>query len=167
MIPGHCVRSGADTLAKPLWIVGLADLLQDLDDEMPAAADRSVPVVLPVALDQTYDYAVPDGLVPEPGSFVLVPFGPQTRIGVVWDRAVGAPPAADGPARRRARARSPRRASQRACSNTRTTPGRANGKAAPSPRCCSQAITRELPNGGANRRKSSPKSAAPICGNAT
>ncbi len=74
-----------------------------MDDVTPAAAGQSVPVVLPVALDQTYDYAVPDGLVPEPGSFVLVPFGPQTRIGVVWDRAVGAPPAADGPARRRAK----------------------------------------------------------------
>ena len=24
-----------------------------------------------------------------PGSFVLVPFGPQSRIGVVWDSAVG------------------------------------------------------------------------------
>ena len=25
----------------------------------------------------------------EPGTFVLVPFGPQSRIGVVWDCAVG------------------------------------------------------------------------------
>ena len=24
-----------------------------------------------------------------PASFILVPFGPQTRIGVVWDRTVG------------------------------------------------------------------------------
>jgi len=48
-----------------------------------------VPVLLPVALDQTYDYVSIDGEVPEPGSFVVVPFGPQMRIGVVWDRAVG------------------------------------------------------------------------------
>ena len=49
-------------------------------------------MLLPVALDQTYDYAPPPdtevaALVP--GSFVLVPFGPQTRIGVVWDRPLG------------------------------------------------------------------------------
>jgi primosomal protein N' (replication factor Y) (superfamily II helicase) len=49
------------------------------------------PVVLAVALDQTYDYLVPDGLELEPGAFVLVPFGPQSRIGVVWDRAIGDP----------------------------------------------------------------------------
>jgi len=48
-----------------------------------------VPVLLPVALDQTYDYLNPDGLVLEPGCFVLVPFGPQTRIGIVWDKALG------------------------------------------------------------------------------
>ena len=44
-----------------------------------------MPVLLPVALDQTYDYLVPDGLEVEPGAFVLVPFGPQSRIGIVWD----------------------------------------------------------------------------------
>lgn len=43
-----------------------------------------VPVLLPVALDQTYDYTLPDGTELAPGTFVLVPFGPQTRIGVVW-----------------------------------------------------------------------------------
>ena len=46
-------------------------------------------MLLPVALDQTYDYLVPEGLELPPGSFVLVPFGPQTRIGIVWDRVVG------------------------------------------------------------------------------
>ena len=50
-----------------------------------------VPVLLTVALDQTYDYLVPDGLELEPGCFVLVPFGPQSRIGVVWDTPVGEP----------------------------------------------------------------------------
>ena len=42
-----------------------------------------------VALDQTYDYLVPAGFEAAPGSFVLVPFGPQTRIGIVWDEAKG------------------------------------------------------------------------------
>jgi primosomal protein N' (replication factor Y) len=51
-----------------------------------AAAQSRVPVLMPVALDQTYDYVVPPGLTLEPGAFVLVPFGPQVRIGVVWDR---------------------------------------------------------------------------------
>jgi primosomal protein N' (replication factor Y) len=44
-----------------------------------------VPVLLPVALDQTYDYLAPEGLDLEPGTFVVVPFGPQSRVGVVWD----------------------------------------------------------------------------------
>jgi primosomal protein N' (replication factor Y) (superfamily II helicase) len=49
-----------------------------------------VPVLLPVALDQTYDYLVPEGAEPPPpGSFVMVPFGAQSRIGIVWDRGVG------------------------------------------------------------------------------
>jgi primosomal protein N' (replication factor Y) len=54
-----------------------------------AADAPRVPILLPVALDQTYDYLVPQGLDPQPGQFVLVPFGPQHRIGIVWDRAVG------------------------------------------------------------------------------
>ena len=44
---------------------------------------------MPVALDQTYDYLLPEDIEATPGSFVLVPFGPQSRIGVVWDTAVG------------------------------------------------------------------------------
>jgi len=60
------------------------------DHEEKARADR-VPVLLPVALDQTYDYLLPEGTRIEPGSFVHVPFGPQSRIGVVWDRPAGEP----------------------------------------------------------------------------
>ena len=49
-----------------------------------------VPVLMPGApLDQTYDYLVPPGMEIEPGGFVLVPFGPQTRMGVVWDKPQG------------------------------------------------------------------------------
>ncbi len=66
-------------------------LFEDEEPAPPVAADDAprVPVLMPVALDQTYDYLVPDGLVVEPGQFVLVPFGPQHRIGIVWDRVVG------------------------------------------------------------------------------
>jgi len=65
-------------------------LLEPLERGERRIASRA-PVVLAVALDQTYDYLVPDGLELEPGAFVLVPFGPQSRIGVVWDRCVGDP----------------------------------------------------------------------------
>ena len=48
-----------------------------------------VPVLMPVALDQTYDYLAPKDFDLQPGSFVLVPFGPQNRIGIVWDEPRG------------------------------------------------------------------------------
>ena len=65
------------------------DSLLQLLDGAEGGTERTVPVLLPVALDQTYDYLVPEGLELEPGCFVLVPFGPQSRIGIVWDKAVG------------------------------------------------------------------------------
>jgi len=49
----------------------------------------AVPVLLPVALDQTYDYLLPAEGEAHPGAFALVPFGTQTRIGLVWDRPPG------------------------------------------------------------------------------
>ena len=52
-------------------------------------ARATVPVLLPVGLDQTYDYLLPPGLEVLPGCFVLVPFGPQSRIGIVWDEPRG------------------------------------------------------------------------------
>ena len=63
-------------------------LFEPLESEARAGTQLA-PVVLAVALDQTYDYIVPEGLEVEPGCFVLVPFGPQSRIGVVWDKPVG------------------------------------------------------------------------------
>ena len=45
--------------------------------------------MLPVALDQSYDYLMGETGMPQPGDFVLVPFGPQVRIGIVWDAPVG------------------------------------------------------------------------------
>ena len=62
-------------------------------DAAPVAAvdlRPRAPVLLPVALDQTYDYLLPPGTEVEPGQFVMVPFGPQSRIGIVWRAAVGA-----------------------------------------------------------------------------
>ncbi|MCB1526228.1 MAG: primosomal protein N' [Hyphomicrobiaceae bacterium] len=70
----------------------LESLLDQLDGGEAAKGREAVPVLLPVALDQTYDYFTPPDAEAEglrPGAFVLVPFGPQRRIGVVWDKAVG------------------------------------------------------------------------------
>ena len=50
-----------------------------------------MPVLLPVALNRTYDYLLRDGVTAAPGNFVLVSFGAQARIGIVWDA-----PFADG-----------------------------------------------------------------------
>lgn len=43
-----------------------------------------VSVLIPLALPGPYDYQVPDGLIVEPGSYVVVPLGPQELVGVVW-----------------------------------------------------------------------------------
>lgn len=62
-------------------------LLDSLDDDKQAVT--TVPVLLPVALSQTYDYLLPDDEPIAPGAFVVVPFGPQNRIGVVWSEPLG------------------------------------------------------------------------------
>ena len=46
-------------------------------------------VVMPVALDTVYSYLVPEGLLVEPGSTVMVPFGPRETHGLVWSIAQG------------------------------------------------------------------------------
>jgi primosomal protein N' (replication factor Y) len=69
----------------------LESLLDQLDEDR-ALESAPVPVLLPVALSQTYDYRLPEGEGAagiRPGVFVVVPFGPQRRIGVVWNKAVG------------------------------------------------------------------------------
>ncbi len=47
-------------------------------------ATAFVDVLVPVALDQTYSYRVPDGLELAPGDLVSVPLGPRAVTGVVW-----------------------------------------------------------------------------------
>ncbi|MGL5361836.1 MAG: primosomal protein N' [Bosea sp. (in: a-proteobacteria)] len=47
----------------------------------------TVDVLIPLALDQPYSYAVPPGLSILPGDVVRVPLGPRETVGVVW--AVG------------------------------------------------------------------------------
>ena len=48
-----------------------------------------VSVLIPLALFTAYDYAIPEGLVPDgqtlaPGDFVSVPLGRRSVMGVVW-----------------------------------------------------------------------------------
>lgn len=50
---------------------------------------RRVRVLVPLALPEPYDYAVPDGMAVEDGSYVIVPLGAQRLIGVVWGPSEG------------------------------------------------------------------------------
>jgi len=57
---------------------------------MALASEHSVAEVLvPVAVDQTYSYAIPPGLVLSPGDFVQVPLGSRKTFGVVWELRAG------------------------------------------------------------------------------
>ena len=51
---------------------------------MPADSPQIAEVLLPLALDGPYSYRIPAGLVLGPGSYVVVPLGPRSMIGVVW-----------------------------------------------------------------------------------
>src|SRR5258708_15790211 len=47
-------------------------------------AKRVVDVLVPVALDQTYSYRVPEGLELAPGDLVTVPLGARMATAVAW-----------------------------------------------------------------------------------
>ena len=47
-------------------------------------AKRVVNVLVPVALDQTYSYRVPEGLELAPGDLVTVPLGARMATAVTW-----------------------------------------------------------------------------------
>ena len=60
-------------------------------DEAGALEDRAVAeVLIPVAVDQTYSYALPPGLQLLAGDFVEVPLGARKAFGVVWALSAGA-----------------------------------------------------------------------------
>ncbi|MES1991459.1 MAG: primosomal protein N' [Pseudomonadota bacterium] len=50
---------------------------------------KTVSVLVPLALPEPYDYAVPDGMHVGPGTCVVVPFGAQRLYGIVWGEASG------------------------------------------------------------------------------
>jgi len=64
----------------------MTDLLSVDDRYGNAAATNTVPVLLPLALDTTYDYLCPQSEDLQPGDFVLVPIGPRKEVGVIWER---------------------------------------------------------------------------------
>ena len=49
-----------------------------------AQAGTIADVVMPVALDTAYSYAVPPGMALAPGAFVEAPLGARMALGVVW-----------------------------------------------------------------------------------
>jgi primosomal protein N' (replication factor Y) len=53
------------------------------------AGGGTVEVLIPLALDQPYSYAVPAGLSLAPGDVVQVPLGPRETVGVVWETGAG------------------------------------------------------------------------------
>src|SRR5687768_4334027 len=56
------------------------------DPSQPRVAD----VLIPLALDTAYSYAVPAGLPLQEGDVVQVPLGPRETVGVVWSLRAGA-----------------------------------------------------------------------------
>ncbi len=53
----------------------------------PRKAGRRISVLLPLPLTEAYDYRLPEDVAAEAGSFVEVPLGGRTTLGVVWDAA--------------------------------------------------------------------------------
>ena len=56
---------------------------------------RIVNILVPVAIDQTYSYRVPDGMAVSPGDLVSVQLGPRECTGVVWGENVNPNPRLD------------------------------------------------------------------------
>ena len=77
-------------------MAGDALSLFDLDDPDAAtvgqAVSQTVPVLMPLALNDPYDYLAPAHIPIQPGDFVVVPLGPMKRVGVVWHEAGSRPP---------------------------------------------------------------------------
>lgn len=83
--PKPPARLEAVDLPRTRAIKGGMSLFDTLEPSAPAAAE-TVPVLLPLALEEPYDYLPPQDETLSPGEFVVVPLGPMKRIGVVWHR---------------------------------------------------------------------------------
>jgi primosomal protein N' (replication factor Y) len=56
--------------------------------------DRTVDVLVPVAVDSPYTYSIPDGVALAPGDIVAVPLGTRRAVGCVWPAGRSRTPAA-------------------------------------------------------------------------
>lgn len=62
-----------------------------MDAQDPEAGQAgTADVLIPLALDQAYSYAIPAGMLLRPGDVVQVPLGPRETVGVVWALGEGA-----------------------------------------------------------------------------
>lgn len=62
-----------------------------MDAQDPQAGQAgTADVLIPLALDQAYSYAIPAGMLLRPGDVVQVPLGPRETVGVVWALGEGA-----------------------------------------------------------------------------
>ena len=59
---------------------------QPIFSKISSSPKPRVKVLLPLPLEDAYDYAVPEDLSLTPGDFVKVPLGPRQAIGVVWEK---------------------------------------------------------------------------------
>ena len=57
-------------------------------------SDRTVDVLVPVAVDSPYTYSIPDGVALAPGDIVAVPLGTRRAVGCVWPAGRSRTPAA-------------------------------------------------------------------------
>lgn len=88
-IYNKCTNTRRDLLQSgPIEVIG--GCTPNLANERAAIAD----VLLPIAIDHSYSYAVPPGIAISPGDFVEVPLGTKITRGVVWElRAAPSGPA--------------------------------------------------------------------------
>ena len=56
----------------------------DSETNSGGGGDLVADVLVPVAVDTSYSYRVPDGMALAPGDFVTVPLGTRQTTGVVW-----------------------------------------------------------------------------------
>lgn len=63
--------------------------MQDQTDDSGTTGADIADVLIPLALDQAYSYAVPPGLRLGVGDVVRIPLGPREVVGVVWDLRAG------------------------------------------------------------------------------
>ena len=62
---------------------------QDRDAAPSPPSSARVAVLLPLPVDDVYDYALPEGIAAAPGRFVRVPFRGREATGVVWGDGLG------------------------------------------------------------------------------